>query len=231
MHETRQNQRHTATRDEIKHAARIAMARHGAAALSLRAVARDLQLSAAALYYYYPNRDALITDLILDAYNALAAALRAVSSDPAASAFRQLLALLHAYRSWAVAHAAEYDLILGTPIAGYHAPMEQTGPAARQVLGVVVDTLERLAVAGQIRLYSTQAQGPDGAPTDQWSALREQPASPPSVHTAVRLWSMAHGLISLELAGHLHHIVGNPEDFFGAEMAAMLTPLLAEERT
>ena len=46
----------------------------GAAGLSLRAVARRLEMVPSALYRYFPNRDALLTALIVDAYQALAGA-------------------------------------------------------------------------------------------------------------------------------------------------------------
>jgi AcrR family transcriptional regulator len=45
----------------------------GRGGLSLRAVARDLGLVSSALYRYFPSRDALLTALIVDAYDAVGA--------------------------------------------------------------------------------------------------------------------------------------------------------------
>ena len=50
----------------------------GAAGLSLRAVARRLEMVPSALYRYFPSRDALLTALIVDAYVALADAAESV---------------------------------------------------------------------------------------------------------------------------------------------------------
>ncbi len=47
------------------------LAAHGAAALSLRAVARDLGVVSSAVYRYVANRDELLTLLLVDAYNDL----------------------------------------------------------------------------------------------------------------------------------------------------------------
>src|SRR5689334_5772904 len=57
--------------DEIKATARRHLAEHGAADLSLRAVARELGFVSSAVYRYYRSRDDLLTALILDAYHDL----------------------------------------------------------------------------------------------------------------------------------------------------------------
>ena len=70
---------------EITDAARRQLAEVGAAALSLRAVARELGMASSALYRYFPSRDDLLTRLIIDGYDALGAAAEA-ADDPAAAA-------------------------------------------------------------------------------------------------------------------------------------------------
>jgi AcrR family transcriptional regulator len=45
---------------------------HGAAGISLRAIARDLGMVSLAVYRYVASRDELLTLLLVDAYNALA---------------------------------------------------------------------------------------------------------------------------------------------------------------
>ena len=57
---------------EILAVAGAHVAREGAAALSLRSVARDLGMAPSALYRYFDGRDALLSALILAAYEALA---------------------------------------------------------------------------------------------------------------------------------------------------------------
>jgi AcrR family transcriptional regulator len=55
-------------RDAIKQTAWSQIAEYGAPSLSLRAIARELKISAPAIYNYFPDRDALVTALIIDAY-------------------------------------------------------------------------------------------------------------------------------------------------------------------
>ena len=57
---------------EILAVAGAHVARDGAAALSLRSIARDLGMAPSALYRYFDGRDALLSALILAAYEALA---------------------------------------------------------------------------------------------------------------------------------------------------------------
>src|ERR1700754_758209 len=59
---------------EIVDVARRHLASEGAAALSLRAVARELGMASSAVYRYFPSRDDLLTTLIVEAYDALGTA-------------------------------------------------------------------------------------------------------------------------------------------------------------
>ena len=56
----RSQRRRAATRAEIKAAAREQLVKGGPGSVSLRAVARDMGLTAPALYRYYPALDSLI---------------------------------------------------------------------------------------------------------------------------------------------------------------------------
>src|SRR3989304_6687408 len=54
--------------EAIKETAWRQIAEFGAPALSLRAIARELKITAPAIYNYFPDRDALVTALIIDAF-------------------------------------------------------------------------------------------------------------------------------------------------------------------
>ena len=59
---------------EIKEVALAQLESGGGAALSLRAIAREMGMSSSALFRYFRNRDALLTALIIDSYSSLAEA-------------------------------------------------------------------------------------------------------------------------------------------------------------
>ena len=68
---------------EILAVAGAHVARDGAAALSLRSIARDLGMAPSALYRYFDGRDALLSALILSAYRALATAAEEAADEAA----------------------------------------------------------------------------------------------------------------------------------------------------
>ena len=115
------------------------LALHGAAALSLRAVARDLGVVSSAVYRYVENREELLTLLLVDAYNELGDEVDdAVGAVPAADAGGRFMALGRAVRDWALREPARYGLLFGSPVPGYRAPAERTtGPGTRVVIALM----------------------------------------------------------------------------------------------
>ena len=144
--------RHEETVATIKQIARQQMAVKGAAALSLGAIARAMGLTTPALYRYFANRNALVTELILDAYRGLSreteAAVEGIDSDEHAVRFRTLLVT---YRRWALKHPQDYVLVHGAVLPGYEAPVEQVALAAFGGLRLLVSVLAGADEAGLLR--------------------------------------------------------------------------------
>ncbi len=82
------------TYQAIKAAAHQQMAAGGTAAVSLRGIAAHMRMSAAAIYRYFESRDALITALILDSFNALGDALEQAHHTAQGNAVQRLIAVL-----------------------------------------------------------------------------------------------------------------------------------------
>ena len=81
-------------------AARAQLATVGAEALSLRAVAREVGMASSAVYRYFPSRDALLTALIIEAYDAVGdVAERAAAETASAGPAEQFRAVWRAVRS------------------------------------------------------------------------------------------------------------------------------------
>ena len=117
---------------EIAEVARRHLASDGAAALSLRAVARELGMASSAVYRYFPSRDDLLTALIVDAYDAMGAAAEAADAERSrADLFGRWQAVCAPSATWALAHPHEYSLVYGSPVPGYAAPETTIGPAGR----------------------------------------------------------------------------------------------------
>ncbi len=108
---------------EILAAARERLTAEGPAALSLRAVARDVGMVSSAVYRYFLSRDALRTALIVECYDELGAAVESAGAAvDRADLPGRWLAACRAVRAWSVEHPGEFALLYGTPVPGYAAP-------------------------------------------------------------------------------------------------------------
>ncbi len=129
---------------EILELGRRHLAQEGAAALSLRAIARDLGMVSSALYRYVASRDELLTLLIVAAFNSLGEAVEQAHADVAQSDLNgRWQAIGRSLRAWALEHPHEYALVYGSPVPDYEAPAEQTtGPGTRVLVlltGLIAD--------------------------------------------------------------------------------------------
>lgn len=205
---------------EILTMARQHVAREGAAGLSLRSIARDLEMAPSALYRYFNGRDALLSALILAAFTSLAGEAERAADGAQGSGdgdATRWLAVPRALRTWALAHPHEWGLIFGTPVPGYQAPEETVQPYARVALALVRPVVEAEA-AGRLEVHRNERAVSDG--------LREAvapvsdglfPGMP--VGTVVRAlgaWTSIVGAISLEVFGHWRNTILDPDQFFEA---------------
>ena len=199
---------------EIKAEARRQLGIEGAQRLSLRAVARELGMVSSALYRYFPSRDDLLTALIIDAYDALGEYVeKAVAAIPAEDARARWIALCRAARAWALSSPHEYALIYGTPVPGYTAPPETTGPAARVPLAAVALLSARI---GEFDL-PVAPRAVRGRLAQQLADLAAEIApglNPVLLARAIAAWSQVFGMISFELFGQFVGSVDPAEAFF-----------------
>lgn len=195
---------------EILEAGRRHLATDGAAALSLRAIARDLGMVSSAVYRYVASRDELLTRLIIDAYDSLgeAAEAREATTDRDDLAARWS-AICHAFRDWALANPNEYALIYGSPVPGYVAPADTIGPASR-VSNLLVQILADAAERG---IAVPPPAGDEVGPASRAALAPLRAAIPPpvsdaAVQTGLMLWAALFGTVSLELFGQFQNVVG-----------------------
>jgi AcrR family transcriptional regulator len=210
---------------EILQAGRRHLATDGAAALSLRAIARDLGMASSAVYRYVASRDELLTRLIIGAYDALGAATesREAGVDRADLSGRWA-ATCRAVRDWALANPNDWALIYGSPVPGYVAPADTIGPASR-VANLLVQILADAAAAGiELPDPARRKLGTAGraALAPVLAALPEQ-VSDVAIQAGLMAWSALLGTVSLELFGQFHNVVGEEpgdRDAFFAECIA-----------
>ena len=142
MRSSRTVGRRAAVEREILDAAWSVMARDGAAALSVREVARSVGLRQQSLTHYFPTKQALLDALFADGFADLRDVLDGLprSRDPVDA----VVSVAEAVVAYCVEHPARYHLMLQRSVPGF-APSDASHEVALGVLGTLVD---RLVAAG-----------------------------------------------------------------------------------
>lgn len=181
------------------------LAEAGPAALSVRAVARDLGMASSAVYRYFPSRDALLTALLVEAYDDLGAAVEAGDAGvrrrgDLRGRFR---ATAGALRAWALDHPHGFALAHGSPVPGYAAPADIVAPAQRALLTLLI-------LLSDAQQSGRRPHGPDRVAAAEKAALAsvldlvDPPLGPAYAVRGLAAWATLLGQVSVELFGHPH---------------------------
>ncbi len=190
--------------------------------ISLRAIARELGITAPAIYNYFRRRDDLVTTLIVNAFTSLGESQQdAIRALPESDLTARLTTLGLAYRDWAVTYPQRYQLIFGTPIPGYEAPAEITVPAAAGSLVPLIETLQAIYLAGRLRVERSAAMTPElKVMLENWSQFTGG-TNADVLYTALVIWSRVHGLVILEIGHQMPSFITDPGEIYRLEMLTM----------
>ena len=222
---------HAEVRAAILATASAHVAASGAAALSLRAVARDLDMVSSALYRYFASRDELLTALIIDAYDSLGehteAAVDATTHD--APAARWVDAAM-AIRSWATNRPHEYALLYGTPVPGYAAP-DDTVASGTRVSRALVRIVRDAAGDGRLDDPTSIVSAPTAESFVSLRTAIDLPmVSDATVLALLLAWTQLFGLLTFELFGQTRNFVHDDECLFRDAAATMARHLGLPDR-
>jgi len=202
------------TRADIKAAALQQLTTGGPGAVSVNAIAKQVGLTGPAVYRHFASRDELLTELIVDAYRDLAAALRAAAEGGRLSPRTRLLAFVAAYRAWALAEPHRYQLLFAAPLPGYDPQTQPLVEAAQEAMDVLLGLLDP-----DPRPVTPRALGRQ---LGSWAASRGARVPPATALRAVRVWSRLHGLVSLELEGNFASMGVDPGLLLQVEVEELL---------
>jgi AcrR family transcriptional regulator len=199
---------------------------HGAAGLSLRAIARDLGMVSSAVYRYVASRDELLALLLVDAYSDLADAVDRARDAASDLWSEDVIAIAHAARRWAVAHPASWALLYGSPVPGYHAPAERTvGPGTR-VVGAFLDAVAAGIATGDIMLTNETAPQPMSSDFERIRHEFGFPGDDSVVAKCFLIWAAVVGAISLEVFGQYGaDTLTDPAEVFDTQIRLLVSLL------
>ena len=203
----------------------------GVDGLALRAVAREMGMTAPALYRYFSSREDLVENVVADIYDELTDVLETVrdAADPAVPGV-QLLSVSRAFRQWATTHHAEFGLLFGSAAEPVVMPEDaararRAAPAGRQPA-----LRRRLRRAGRPDLPGA---GLPGAGRRRPRAGAAGAAARVVRHAAGRrcrsascsvflsCWIRLYGMVCMEVFGHLRFALDDAEPMFEAELQAL----------
>lgn len=197
----------------------------GAAALSVRAIARELDMASSAIYRYVASRDDLLTILIVTAYDELGDAVdAALAKVPDGTLRERFYALGRAMRGWAITHPYDYALIFGSPVPDYDAPGEVTTPAGTRVPARLAEMLalpRTMPSSGDPETLRHGAASVANVASDP--GVSSGPAGAPPLEVIQRglaAWALLLGALNGEIFGYLgDDAVTDPSAHFDAMLA------------
>jgi AcrR family transcriptional regulator len=231
---SRRDRVRAATMAEIKQTARRILVAEGPDAVTLRAIAREMGMTAPALYRYFGSHEELVKHVIADIFTELAgdirAAIAAADAESGGDMTAKVLAACWEFRRWSLGHPREFGLIFGTPLPGLHVETDEITAEGGGQFGNTFFVL-------MIELYRKQ---PFAVPPDDEidEGLAEQleryrdglgqlAAGLPIglLLIFLRCWVRLYGIVSLEVFGHLGFALDDARPMFElmlAEMAPMV---------
>jgi AcrR family transcriptional regulator len=222
-----------ATTEEIKRTAREILVGQGPDAVTLRAIAREMGMTAPALYRYFDSHENLLEHVVADIFREIAAGIQAASTAAGAASGGDLAAKLIAacreFRRWSLDHPAEFGMLFGTPLPALSAVKDSDS--------VITACAREFAGTFFALFYELWAMHPFPVPApDQIvPALRVQleryrgqlgtdlPAG--AILVFLRCWVRLYGAVALEVHGHLHFALDDAAPMFDitlAELAGLL---------
>ncbi len=240
---SRRDRVRAATTKEILETARKLLVEEGPAAISLRAIAREMGMTAPALYRYFDSHDELlryvVAEIMTDLTDHVRLAIHA-TADTAGTGMAEgekiavkLIAGCRAFRAWALEHVPEFSMIFGSPLPGLevlhemqHDPTIDCGQQFGQVFLDLFGELYRrrpFPIPAEDEIQPTLRR--------QLARYRDSLNSDlplGALQTFLRCWVLLYGTVSLEVFGHMEFALDDASPMFDL-MLSDLGPLVGLE--
>jgi AcrR family transcriptional regulator len=219
-----------ATSQEIIQTARRLLVTRGSAAISLRAIAREMGMTAPALYRYFDSYEELIHHVVADIFTELSDYVEAavqvaetalaqaggIQGPPTGATEIGLITACQAFRRWSVDHPAEFGMIFGTPLPGVDLYQEDPLMECGMRFGGIFFAL--YVELWRIKPFEVPADADlEPALRDQLEHYRGKLATDlplGALQTFLRCWVSLYGTLALEVFGHMRFALEDPEPMF-----------------
>lgn len=225
---SRRDRVRAATIEEIKQTARRILVAEGPDAASLRAIAREMGMTAPALYRYFGNHEDLIRHVVADIFDEIAddirAAIEAAAQASGGDMTQKLIAACREFRRWSLTHRPEFSLLFGSPVPALEAMHDDV--CARGAMKFAGTFFALFAELWQHHPFAVPADaeiepGLLAQVVEYRDGLGAANMPAGAVLTFLRCWVRLYGMVSLEVFGHLHFALTDAAPLFEYTLAEL----------
>ena len=224
---SRRDRLRAATIEEIIATARRLLVTSGPDAVSLRAIAREMGMTAPGLYRYFDSHEELLrhviagifTELSGDIHQAIEAAAGPAEPTPdqvAAKLTIKMVAACREFRRWALNHEAEFGLLFGVPLPGLDdGRYDIADECALVFAGTFFALFLELWRAAPFSVPAPEQI--DAGLRDELSRYRDALSTDipvGAVLTFLRCWTVLYGAVAMEVFGHLRFALEDAAPMF-----------------
>ena len=234
---SRRDRLRAATTEEIIRTARGLVVRSGPEAMSLRAIAKEMGMTAPGLYRYFDSHDELLrhvcanifTELGDDVQRAIQAAAAAAPAETpdqvTAKLTVELVAACREFRRWSLSHQAEFALLFGVPLPGLDdGRYDVADECALAFAGTFFALFLELWNLAPFPV--PEAADIDPGLRADLSRYRDAlgTAIPVgAVLTFLRCWTVLYGAVAMEVFGHMRFALADPAPMFELTLRDLAT--------
>ena len=224
---TRRDRLRAATMEEITATARRLLVEQGPEAASLRAIAREMGMTAPGLYRYYGSREELLRHVIAEIFRELAADIRraideATEPRPAGQARQptrlvlKMVAACREFRRWSLTHRDEFALLFGVPLPGIDdGRFDIAEECALEFAGTFYTLFLELWNANRFPVPAASQIDP-GLRTQlaRFRGTLGTDAPDGAILVFLHCWVLLYGAVAMEVFGHLDFALEDPAPMF-----------------
>jgi AcrR family transcriptional regulator len=211
------------TTAEIKQTARKILVKQGPEAVTLRAIAREMGMTAPALYRYFGSHEDLIQHVVGEFFDEIGAGIEAAIDGAGGGITEQMIAACREFRRWGLGHQAEFGMLFNTPMPTLEAVHDDlVAECAGKFSGVFFALFYELwnkqpfhiphddEIDRGLRVQLARYQDALGVDLPLGARL-----------TFLRFWVGLYGAVSLEVFGHLRFALEDAEPMFEITLAEL----------
>jgi AcrR family transcriptional regulator len=223
---SRRDRLRAATTEEIIQTARRLLVQSGPEAVTLRAIAREMGMTAPGLYRYFDSHEELLRHVCADIFTELgegirqaieaAAVLAGAADQVTAKLTVKMVAACREFRRWSLSHQAEFGLLFGVPLPGLDDGRYDIADECALAFAGTFFTLF-LELWTRVPFPVPDAADIDPGLRDQLGRYRDLLGSDipvGAVLTFLRCWTVLYGAVAMEVFGHMRFALSDPAPMF-----------------